>query len=163
MRKTYTYGKDHPNYKHGMMKTKTYKSWQKMRERCDGNTNRQSRYKERGITYDPRWDDFLLFLQDMGERPKGMSLDRIDNDGNYSKENCRWASDRTQFRNMSINVWYKIDGVKYIQEDAYKKLGVTIKKLRYMRDRNTLPDNVTFLGTTALTEAQALTLSGAHL
>jgi hypothetical protein len=129
-----------------MRNTPTYKVWTKMRERCNGHGNRFYRYGGRGISYDPSWDDFLVFLEDMGERPEGMTIERIDNDGNYCKENCRWASYMEQSRNMSRNVWYEIDGTEYIQEDAYRVLGVSIKILRTMRAKNNLPDNVKFLG-----------------
>jgi hypothetical protein len=118
-----------------------------MKERCDNpNGNRASSYFAKGITYDERWNSFTLFLEDMGERPENMSLDRINNNANYSKENCRWATNTEQSRNTSRNVFYLIDGINYCQEQAREIMGVTIKKLRYMRQINTLPTNVKFLG-----------------
>lgn len=84
---------------------KTYNSWRAMKERC-GNPNYRcyARYGGRGIKIDETWlgkDGFATFLKDMGERPNGKTLDRIDLDGNYCKENCRWADQKTQLRNSS--------------------------------------------------------------
>lgn len=83
----------------------TKRIWRNMKYRCDNPKN--SRYKyygEKGISYSKRWKSFELFLKDMGERPDGLSLDRIDNSKNYSKENCRWATQFEQNRNTTRNV-----------------------------------------------------------
>lgn len=68
-----------------------YKSWCNMRTRCGNpNTLAWENYGGRGITVDPAWASFQAFLSDMGDRPDGHSLDRINPDGNYEKSNCRW-------------------------------------------------------------------------
>lgn len=77
-----------------------FTTWVNMRQRCNNpNHPYYYNYGGRGITVDPRWDDFLAFLEDIGERPDGLTLDRIDNDAGYSPGNCRWATPKEQRAN----------------------------------------------------------------
>lgn len=93
------------NFKHGhakndLEKTPTYRSWKAMLSRCRNPLrDHADRYLERGICYDPAWSSFEVFLADMGERPEGRELDRIDNNLGYSKANCRWATHQENCQN----------------------------------------------------------------
>lgn len=101
--KMYEFGDDlmaRHGHRKNNSRTKTYNTWRAMRYRCN-NKNHKSYgdYGGRGIKICERWDKFPNFLEDMGERPAGMSLDRIDNNGNYELSNCRWALHVDQCKN----------------------------------------------------------------
>ena len=90
---------------HGMGKTREYRIWKGMRQRClNQNNPKYMNYGGRGIKICDRWEDFSKFYEDMGKCPKAYSLDRIDNDGNYEPSNCRWADSTTQARNQRIKI-----------------------------------------------------------
>lgn len=102
--------------RHGMSRTPTYHSWAMMKQRC---TNEQhtafDRYGERSIKVCQRWaDSFVAFFEDMGEKPEGMTLDRIDNDGDYCPENCRWATPKEQANNTRRTRYVIVDGKKML-------------------------------------------------
>lgn len=84
--------------------TRTYRAWSNMKTRC-GNpkATQYAYYGGRGISVCEEWQTFENFLADMGESPEGMSLDRIDSNGDYAKNNCRWASMETQQNNKRSN------------------------------------------------------------
>jgi hypothetical protein len=115
------------NAKHGYFGTSTYESWASIIERCcNTNSGNYHMYGAKGITMCQKWrESFEEFLKDMGERPEGFSIDRIDVYGNYEPENCRWASAKTQannrtnnrkinFNNQNLNLseWSDITGIK---------------------------------------------------
>ena len=111
-----------------MYYTRTYKRWAGMLQRCT-NENRPdyNYYGNRGIRVCDKWLNFKGFYEDMGDCPEKLTLDRIDTNGNYCKENCRWADRKTQSRNTRknriitfngqtkcVSEWAEITGIKYI-------------------------------------------------
>lgn len=101
------------NKTHGFsqIKTGTYRSWRQMRGRCNNKNDKgYKNYGGRGIKICDRWNDFENFLEDMGERPIGKSIDRVDVNGDYLKENCKWSTPIEQANNMRNNVYIEYNG-----------------------------------------------------
>ncbi len=92
--------------------SKTYRSWTLMKQRClNTKAPDYARYGGRGISIDPRWiNSFDAFLYDMGERFHDTTLDRINNDGPYCKDNCRWATAETQANNKGSTILINYNG-----------------------------------------------------
>lgn len=103
-----------------------YGTWMSMKGRCSNPNNRQwNDYGGRGIAVCDRWrNNFQAFISDMPPRPDGHSLDRIDNDGDYSPENCRWATRKEQQRNQRRALYVLIEGKKYRAIDLAEKSGM---------------------------------------
>lgn len=118
---------------HGQTGTPTYTSWLSMRERSVHIRNHPSTkwYHERGITVCDRWESFEAFLEDMGERPEGTTLDRIKNDENYEPKNCRWATDEVQNNNRSNNINVMIKGEKMGLAKACRAIGIHPASVRF--------------------------------
>lgn len=86
--------------KHGKWQSRTYHTWEGMKQRCSNpNADNYKHYGAQGVTVCDRWMSFENFYKDMGDRPKGKSLDRIDPFGNYEPSNCRWATPTEQANN----------------------------------------------------------------
>lgn len=114
----------------------TYKSWMSMRNRClNSKTPDFKYYGERGIGVCERWNSYPHFLEDMGPRPPGMTLDRIDNDGDYCPENCRWASRKTQAENSSLTIFLEFKGKRLSIHGWADKIGVGVRTLKARRIR----------------------------
>jgi hypothetical protein len=115
--------KDHP----------LYSTWGNMKARClNPNAPKYHRYGGRGITICDRWlNDFWSFAADMGEKPTPEhTMDRIDNDGHYTPDNCRWATRKEQQRNTRSVLWVEIDGVKYRAQDLGEKAGILSRTIK---------------------------------
>ena len=118
---------------HGMYKTSTYNSWLGMKGRCCNPKNdRFEQYGGRGIKICDRWlHSFENFLEDMGEKPApNYSLDRIDVNGDYCPENCRWADSKTQMNNMTTNVRRTYNGVTHTLKEWSEIYGIKYSLLR---------------------------------
>lgn len=90
--------------KHSMSRTGIYNIWKGIRSRCRNPTEKAyPHYGGRGISVDPAWESFDVFLRDMGNRPRGSWIERVDNSGNYCKVNCRWATPTVNGRNRRNN------------------------------------------------------------
>ena len=112
---------------HGMSRSSLYGLWQGMIGRCERpNTAGYMRYGGRGITVCARWrKSFSAFLEDMGPRPDGTSLDRINNDGNYEPSNCRWATRSAQQNNRDANRRLEHNGATKSLTEWAREIGIS--------------------------------------
>lgn len=116
---------------HGMTGTPERESWAQMKSRCrNPNNSNYHNYGGRGIDFCARWEKFENFFKDMGHRPTGFSLDRIDNNKGYSKKNCRWANSKIQMRNTRANVFITYGGETKTVSEWAEFLGIKDPTLR---------------------------------
>jgi hypothetical protein len=103
-----------------------YRIWQALKTRCKNpKTVQYKYYGGRGITVCPEWEEFEGFVSDMGESYKdGLQIDRIDNDGSYSPENCRWATRKQQARNTRRAIFHEMNGKRMCLYDWCEELGL---------------------------------------
>jgi len=131
-------GKANPNYKHGHAcktgQTKTYMIWSQIIARCTNKKNKgYKEYGGRGIKVCKQWLVYEKFLNDMGEKPKGLSIERINNDKGYYKSNCKWATDQEQTLNRGLfkNKTSKYKGVCWHKRQQKWSVSMTRNKKSY--------------------------------
>lgn len=125
--------------KHGLHGTPEYRIWGSMIQRCKNPKNcNYENYGARGIIVCDSWLDFSNFINDMGMRPtKKHSIDRINNNGNYSPNNCKWSTAKQQRSNTSRNVFYTFNGETLTISQWAEKIGC---------HKNTLRERIVKLG-----------------
>jgi hypothetical protein len=129
-------GKDHHQYKHGYGSAKNknplYQKWASMKRRClNKNEKAYPRYGGAGVTISDEWMDFENFRRDMEPSfKKGLSLDRIDNNKGYSKENCRWIPLSQQSRNRRVVDLYEYEGKQLTTRELAEIIGIRAETMR---------------------------------
>lgn len=128
-------GSANPAYTHGHTVgafSPEYHSWSSMIQRCTNSKRRSyQHYGGRGIKVCDRWLKFENFLADMGPRPPNTTLDRVNNDKDYTPQNCRWADTRTQARNSSQAVRVTISGVTRLLLDWCEQYQISVNTVRH--------------------------------
>lgn len=118
------------HWKHGLSNSPTYNSWKNMIQRCNNpNAANYQNYGGRGITVCSEWTDFSRFLEDMGEKPKGCSIERKNNSAGYCPENCVWASKKDQANNRRGNIRIDLNGVRYTVAQFAEKFHLDARQL----------------------------------
>lgn len=138
------------NLKHGQnsrnKRTEEYATWVGIKNRCHNSNNpRYKNYGARGIIVCVEWrNSFEQFFKDMGKRPQGTSIDRINNDGNYEPSNCRWATKRQQSLNTSQVLLFEYNGEQLSQSELAQKIGIPMQTLSRWRikDQSTFEDKI---------------------
>lgn len=112
--------------RHGLSYSRIYRIWTQMKARCNNpKTAHYDRYGGRGVKVCPAWEDFNTFLADMGHPPEKHSLERVDNNGPYSPENCRWATRKEQANNTARNIYMTHEGVTLSLMQWSEKSGIS--------------------------------------
>lgn len=113
-----------------------YRSWIKMRDRClNENHSHYLHYGGRGITICDRWERFENFVEDMGPRPIGLTLDRVNNDLGYNPDNCKWSSMKEQNRNKTNGTEITIGSITMSITEWSEQPGTSERHLIYNRIR----------------------------
>lgn len=119
--------------KHGQSKSTAYTSWATAIQRCTNPKHpKYPAYGGAGISFHPEWrESFAAFFRDMGDRPVGTTLDRINGNGNYEPSNCRWATPKEQQRNLSTNIFLELNGRRMCLTDWAKETNTDRSTLSY--------------------------------
>lgn len=119
------------NISASMHDTPTYHAWEAMRQRCfDKNFAQHKDYGDRGITVCDRWSSFKKFYEDMGAKPPGLTLERIDNSKGYDKSNCRWATRKEQANNRRTNRLVTYHGITKTLMQWVDELGLNYDRVK---------------------------------
>lgn len=132
--------------KHGQSKTLEYGVWAAIKRRCyNPNVVHYDRYGGRGIRMCDAWrNSFEAFMRDMGPRPPGGTIDRIDNDGHYEPGNCRWVPQKQQVRNMSANRLITVRGETVSLAEWCERVGVSYSRTIQRLNAGRTPEEALF-------------------
>ena len=127
-------------FKHGLARHPAYKNWQSMHSRCYNEADRDFyNYGGRGIQVCARWFDVSNFIADMGEKPTGYCVDRINGNRHYMPSNCRWASRKEQSNNTRTNHRLEIEGVSKTISEWSRISGISKSAIWHRLDSGWLP------------------------
>jgi hypothetical protein len=127
-----------PYLKHSKSNTKLYTVWQDMKARCCRKSHKAyGGYGGRGIQIHECWNEFPAFYiwAMNSDYQEGLTLDRVNNDGHYSPQNCRWATRREQNRNRRNNVWVEFEGQRKLMADWMRELGIGSGSVQYWKKK----------------------------
>ena len=121
---------------HGLTKTPAYNTWKAMLHRCTHpDDDSFDHYGGRGIKVCERWKSLENFLADMGQPPAGHTIERRDNDGDYTPENCVWLPKEKQSQNRTVTIHVEMDGERICAAEAARRLGANYWKTRWRIQR----------------------------
>lgn len=133
---------------HGRWGEPVYFVWAGMIQRCENPDHwYYKRWGGRGIKVCEQWHDFAVFIRDMGERPEGCSIERRNNNGDYTPENCYWGTQFDQDRNKRSNRWVTAQGVTQIRQDWATQTGIRTNTIKYRIAHGWTPEQAVGLET----------------
>lgn len=138
LRKEHTSGINNNFYKHGMYNTKLYQTWHNMKQRCfNKNSSHYKNYGGRGIKVCDEWLEFMNFYNwaMSNEYSEGLTIDRIDVNGNYEPDNCRWVDNKTQCNNKRNNHLITYNGKTHTMMEWSRLLNIKYDVLRFRLKR----------------------------